>query len=187
MADLERTLVLLKPDAVARGLAGRLIQRFEDAGLKLVGMKMRQMDPEFTKRHYHDIADRHGQSVYEVLAGFIQQGPVIAMVLEGAEAVGNVRRIVGPTYPDQAAPGTIRGDFAHHLEKGTGYTPVCRRGRRKRATPDGPPDLASQRWSPGAAHCPCRWCSTTTARSVRDPSRVDGRRDRRRSGAAAGR
>jgi nucleoside-diphosphate kinase len=110
----ERTLVLLKPDAVERGLAGRLIQRFEDAGLKLVGMKMRQLDAEFTKKHYHDIAERHGQSVYDVLAAFIQQGPVVAIVLEGAEAVANVRRIVGPTYPDQAAPGTIRGDFAHH-------------------------------------------------------------------------
>jgi len=110
----ERTLVLLKPDAVERGLAGRLIQRFEDAGLKLVGMKMRQLDAEFTQKHYHDIAERHGQSVFDVLAAFIQQGPVVALVLEGAEAVANVRRIVGPTYPDQAAPGTIRGDFAHH-------------------------------------------------------------------------
>ena len=114
MATLERTLVLLKPDAVARGLAGRLIQRFEDAGLQVVGLKMRQMGADLTQRHYHDIAERHGQSVYDVLATFIQQGPVIAMVVEGAEAVSNVRRIVGPTYPDQAAPGTIRGDFAHH-------------------------------------------------------------------------
>jgi nucleoside-diphosphate kinase len=114
VSTLERTLVLLKPDAVARGLAGRLIQRFEDAGLKVVGMKMRQIDADFTRRHYHDIAERHGQSVYDVLAAFIQQGPVLAIVLEGAEAVSNVRRIVGPTYPDQAAPGTIRGDFAHH-------------------------------------------------------------------------
>ena len=114
MSTPERTLVLLKPDAVERGLAGRLIQRFEDAGLKLVGMKMRQLDAEFTQKHYHDIAERHGQSVFDVLAAFIQQGPVVALVLEGAEAVANVRRIVGPTYPDQAAPGTIRGDFAHH-------------------------------------------------------------------------
>lgn len=114
MASLERTLVLLKPDAVARGLVGRLIQRFEDAGLKIVGTKMKQMDPDLARKHYFDLEERHGAGVYNATASFIQQGPVIALVLEGAEAVTNVRRLVGPTYPDQAAPGTIRGDFAHH-------------------------------------------------------------------------
>lgn len=114
MATLERTLVLLKPDAVARGLAGRLIQRFEDAGLKIVGTKMKHMDADFARKHYFDLEERHGAGVYNATASFIQQGPVIALVLEGAEAVTNVRRLVGPTYPDQAAPGTIRGDFAHH-------------------------------------------------------------------------
>ncbi|MGH3713732.1 MAG: nucleoside-diphosphate kinase [Micromonosporaceae bacterium] len=114
MATLERTLVLLKPDAVARGLVGRLIQRFEDAGLKIVGTKMKHMDAGMTRKHYFDLEERHGAGVYNATASFIQQGPVIALVLEGAEAVTNVRRLVGPTYPDQAAPGTIRGDFAHH-------------------------------------------------------------------------
>jgi len=114
VASLERTLVLLKPDAVARGLVGRLIQRFEDAGLKIVGTKMKQIDAEFARKHYFDLEERHGAGVYNATASFIQQGPVIALVLEGAEAVANVRRLVRPTYPDQAAPGTVRGDFAHH-------------------------------------------------------------------------
>lgn len=111
---IERTLVLLKPDAVARSLVGRLIQRFEDAGLKIIGVKMVQIDDELAKKHYFDLAERHGQSVFDALSKFMQQGPVIALVLEGGEAVANVRRIVGPTFPDQAAPGSIRGDFAHH-------------------------------------------------------------------------
>lgn len=114
MATVERTLVLLKPDAVARGLAGRLIQRFEDAGLKVVGVKMRLMDADLAKRHYFDLEERFGKSVFDVTAGFMQSGPVIAMVLEGVEAVSLVRKLVGPTFPNQAAPGTIRGDFAHH-------------------------------------------------------------------------
>jgi nucleoside-diphosphate kinase len=109
----ERTLVILKPDAVQRGLVGRLIQRFEDAGLKVVGMKMKQMDSDFTRRHYFDLEDRFGPSVYQATATFMQQGPVIAFVLEGAEAVTNVRRVVGKTFPNESMPGTIRGDFAH--------------------------------------------------------------------------
>jgi nucleoside-diphosphate kinase len=113
MAAVERTLVLLKPDAVARGLVGRLIQRFEDAGLKIVGIRMRQMDAELARRHYFDLEERFGRSVFDVTAGFIQSGPVIALVLEGAEAVANVRRLVGNTFPNQAPAGTIRGDFAH--------------------------------------------------------------------------
>jgi len=113
MANLERTLVVFKPDAVARGLVGRITQRFEDAGLKIVAMKMRTMDEEFTRKHYFDLEERLGKSVYDVVASFVQQGPVIAMVLEGVEAVPTVRRLVGATYPADAAPGTIRGDLAH--------------------------------------------------------------------------
>ena len=113
MASLERTLVLLKPDAVARGLAGRIIQRFEDAGLKIVGTKMVQMDADLAKKHYFDLEERFGASVFNVTATFMQSGPVIAFVLEGVEAVTTVRRLVGVTFPNQANPGTIRGDFAH--------------------------------------------------------------------------
>lgn len=113
VAEVERTLVVLKPDAVARGLVGRVVQRFEDAGLKIVGMRMAVMDDEFTRRHYFDLEERYGRAVYDANARAIQRGPVIAMVLEGVEAVANVRRLVGGTYPNEAPPGTIRGDFAH--------------------------------------------------------------------------
>jgi nucleoside-diphosphate kinase len=113
MGSIERTLVLFKPDAVARGLSGRLMQRFEDAGLKIVGITMRFMDADLARRHYFDLEERFGRSVFDVTAAFMQQGPVIALVLEGVEAVSLVRKLVGPTFPSQAAPGTIRGDFAH--------------------------------------------------------------------------
>ncbi|MEV6629307.1 nucleoside-diphosphate kinase [Actinoplanes sp. NPDC051470] len=113
MGAVERTLVLLKPDAVARGLAGRILQRFEEAGLKVVGTKMVLMDAELAKKHYFDLEERFGKSVFDVTANFMQTGPVIALVLEGVEAVANVRRLVGSTFPNQSAPGTIRGDFAH--------------------------------------------------------------------------
>jgi nucleoside-diphosphate kinase len=109
----ERTLVVLKPDAVARGLVGRIIQRFEDASLKIIGVKMREMDAEFTRRHYFDLEDRLGPVVYNATAGFMQRGPVIALVIEGEDAVATVRKIVGSTYPNEAQPGSIRGDFAH--------------------------------------------------------------------------
>jgi nucleoside-diphosphate kinase len=111
---VERTLVLLKPDAVARGLAGRITQRFEDAALKIVGTKMRWMDAEFTRRHYFDLEERLGSEVYNVTATFMQQGPVIALVLEGYDAIATVRKMVGSTYPNQAPAGTIRGDFSHY-------------------------------------------------------------------------
>ena len=113
MSGVERTLVVLKPDAVARGLVGRLIQRFEDAGFKIVGAKMAVMDAEFTRKHYFDLEERLGKAVYDVNAAAMQRGPVLAMVIEGVESVANIRRLVGGTYPSEAAPGTIRGDFAH--------------------------------------------------------------------------
>ena len=113
MAEVERTLVLLKPDAVARGLIGRVTQRFEDAGLKIVGTKMVQMDADLAKKHYFDLEERFGKEVFDLTANFMQMGPVIALVLEGVDAVANVRRLVGATFPSESAPGTIRGDFAH--------------------------------------------------------------------------
>jgi len=109
----ERTLVVLKPDAVVRGLAGRIIQRFEDASLKIIGMKMREMDADFARKHYFDLEERLGSAVYTATAAFMQRGPVIAFVLEGEDAVATVRKIVGTTYPNEAQPGSIRGDFAH--------------------------------------------------------------------------
>lgn len=115
-ASIERTLVLLKPDAVARGLMGRIIQRFEDALLKVVGVKMVWMDADFTRQHYFDLEERLGTEVYDITASFMRQGPVVALVLEGVDAVATVRKIIGTTYPHDAAPGTVRGDFAHQAK-----------------------------------------------------------------------
>ena len=114
---VERTLLLLKPDAVARGLIGRVLARFEDNLLKVVASKMVWMDADLTRRHYFDLEERFGPAVYNAMAEFMQSGPVVAFVLEGVEAVACTRKLVGSTYPDQAPPGTIRGDFAH-MSKG---------------------------------------------------------------------
>lgn len=108
---MERTLVLIKPDGVQRGLVGRIIQRFEDAGLKMVGVKMRWIDRDFAKKHYSAHVTK---SMYKYLEDFIVSGPVLSMVLEGISAVETVRKIVGSTEPKSAMPGTIRGDFAQH-------------------------------------------------------------------------
>ena len=112
---IEKTLVLLKTDAVERGLIGKIIERFENAGLKIIGMKMQWIDVDFAKKHYtEDIAERRGEHVREWLLQYITEGPVVAMVIEGLHAIETVRKIVGPTEPRTAAPGTIRGDFALH-------------------------------------------------------------------------
>ena len=111
MKLIERTLVLLKPDAVQRSLVGNIITRFENAGLKLIGMKMVWVDEKFSKKHYSDHVTK---KFYPGLQKFITDGPVIAMVIEGIKAVEIVRKIVGSTEPSKALPGTIRGDFAHH-------------------------------------------------------------------------
>jgi nucleoside-diphosphate kinase len=113
VTGLERTLVLLKPDAVARGLVGHVLTRFENTLLKVIAAKMVCMDADLTRRHYFDLEDRFGPDVYNAMATFMQTGPVIAIILEGVDAIATTRKIVGATYPDQAAPGTIRGDFAH--------------------------------------------------------------------------
>lgn len=111
---MEQTLVLIKPDGVQRTLIGRIIQRFEDAGLKIIGMKMVWADESFAKKHYtEDLAQRRGEHVRKRMLAFLQQGPVVAICLEGINAVEVVRKIVGGTEPKSAAPGTIRGDFAH--------------------------------------------------------------------------
>ncbi len=108
---IERSLVLIKPDGVQRGIIGEIITRFEKAGLKIAAMKMAHIDKEFAKKHY---AAHVKKSFYKGLETMITEGPVVAMVLEGLHCVEIVRKIVGPTEPRAAAPGTIRGDFAHH-------------------------------------------------------------------------
>jgi nucleoside-diphosphate kinase len=111
---IERTLVLVKPDGVERGLIGECIKRFEQRGFKIVGMKMVWTDKDHAMKHYtEDIAKRNGEHVRKYLLEFITSGPVVAMVIEGVNAIENVRKIVGSTEPRAALPGTIRGDFTH--------------------------------------------------------------------------
>lgn len=105
---MERTLVLIKPDAVQRGLIGQITSRFEQRGLKLAGMKFIQMDEALAGRHY---AVHQGKTFYQGLIQFITSGPVVAMVWEGKNAVETVRNTMGSTRPWESAPGTIRGDF----------------------------------------------------------------------------
>ncbi len=111
---IERTLILIKPDGVQRGLIGRITQRFEDAGMKVVGAKMVWIDENLGKKHYFDVGQRRGEKVLSLLLKFMTTGPVMAYCLEGVNVVENVRKIVGSTEPKSALPGTIRGDFAHH-------------------------------------------------------------------------
>jgi nucleoside-diphosphate kinase len=113
---VEKTLVIYKPDAVARGIVGEIITRFERAGFKIVGVKMLQPSYEHLEHHYETIGTlktRKGSDIFEGQLAIMQDGPVIAMVLEGVDAVGTVRKMVGDTEPKSAAPGTIRGDYAH--------------------------------------------------------------------------
>jgi len=111
---IEQTLVLVKPDGVERGLIGEIIHRFELRGLKIVGLKMVQIDKNFAQRHYtDDITKRRGEKVRNLLLDFITMGPVVAMCIEGVDAVENVRKLVGETQPMKALPGTIRGDYSH--------------------------------------------------------------------------
>src|SRR5581483_3523544 len=108
---MEQTLVIFKPDAVQRGITGQIISRFENAGYKIVAMKMLSPDYEHYHEHYETIGtlkSRKGEEVFEGVMAGMQDGPVIAMVLEGVEAVEGVRKMVGPTEPKQAQPGTIR-------------------------------------------------------------------------------
>lgn len=113
---MERTLIILKPDAVQRGLVGEILTRFEKAGLKIVGVKMTRPDYEHYYKHYEDIGkmvSRRGKKTFDITLEMMQEGPVIAIVLEGVEAVSLVRKMVGTTEPKSAAPGTIRGDYSH--------------------------------------------------------------------------
>jgi nucleoside-diphosphate kinase len=105
----ERTLVLLKPDAVRRGLVGEVLSRFERKGLVLRAMELRQLDRETAQRHY---VEHDGKPFYADLITFITGGPLVAAVIEGDEAISVVRTVVGPTDGRKAPPGTIRGDFS---------------------------------------------------------------------------
>lgn len=107
--DQERTLVLVKPNGVARGLIGEVIGRLERRGLAIKAARMLVVSPELAARHY---AEHVGKPFYESLVRFITSGPVFAMVVQGPAAVRVVRTMMGATNPLEAAPGTVRGDFA---------------------------------------------------------------------------
>ena len=111
---MERTLILLKPDAVQRGLCGKLVSRFEEKGLKIVAMKFMKITPELAAKHYEAHKER---PFYPGLVRFITSGPVVAMVLEGPGVVAEVRKMMGATHPKDALPGTIRGDFATTIDE----------------------------------------------------------------------
>jgi nucleoside-diphosphate kinase len=109
---MERTLILIKPDGVQRGLMGQIIDRFERRGLKLLGMKFIQMSRELAERHYEVHRER---PFYADLVAYITSGPVVAMVWEGKNAIAAARATMGVTNPVTAGPGTIRGDFAMEI------------------------------------------------------------------------
>jgi nucleoside-diphosphate kinase len=106
---MERTLILVKPDAFARNLTGEIIARFERKGLRVVALKLMTMDQPLAERHY---AEHEGKPFFGELVEFITSGPLVAMVLEGEQAVTAARQLIGATNPLDAAPGSIRGDYA---------------------------------------------------------------------------
>ena len=113
---IQRTLILFKPDAVQRGIVGEILTRFERVGLKIIGTKMIFPNKEHYYKHYEGIGKmvtRRGEKAFDMALEFMTQGPVIAMVFEGVEAVELVRKLVGGTEPKTALPGTIRGDYSH--------------------------------------------------------------------------
>ena len=113
MAD-ERTLVLCKPDAVARGLVGEVIGRLERKGFRLVAVELRTLDEATAKQHY---GEHEGKPFFGDLVSFITSGPLVALCVEGPEAVAAVRTLMGPTNPVTAPPGSIRGDYGLEIEK----------------------------------------------------------------------
>jgi nucleoside-diphosphate kinase len=113
---MQKTLVIFKPDSVMRGIVGQILTRFEQAGFKIVALKMLQPSKDHLYHHYETIGSlktRKGDEIFNSQLASMMDGPVIAMVLEGVEAVETVRKMVGETEPKSALPGTIRGDFAH--------------------------------------------------------------------------
>lgn len=114
--EVERTLIVFKPDAVQRGIVGEIMTRFERVGLKIIGLKMMAPNEDHYSEHYEGIGgvkSRHGEEVFNITLFNMLEAPVIAGVLEGINAIGLVRKMVGSTEPGESLPGTIRGDYAH--------------------------------------------------------------------------
>ena len=113
---MEREFVMIKPDGVQRGLVGEVISRLEKAGLKIIAIKILEVSREQAERHY---AIHKGKTFYDGLIKFITSSPVLAMIVEGRDAIKHTRRIVGATNPNDATPGSIRGDFALEISRNT--------------------------------------------------------------------
>ncbi len=125
---LERTLILIKPDAMQRGLAGEILARFERRGLRMVGLRLLKVDRDMARQHY---GEHEGKPFFNGLVKYITSSPIIAGVLEGTNAVAAARQIMGATRPTEAAPGTIRADFGlevgRNLVHGSDSTASARR------------------------------------------------------------
>lgn len=119
---MESTLVLLKPDAVEKAVCGDIITRFERRGLKIIGMKMLKLSREQAKIHY---GEHEGKDFLEELVDFVVSGPLLAMVIQGENAIKLVRTMMGSTKPLEAAPGTIRGDFATNVRRNVIHGSDC--------------------------------------------------------------
>ena len=113
MADTQRTLILVKPDAFERRLTGEIIRRFEDKGLRIVALRHMQVTDDLAKQHY---AEHEGKPFFGELVEFITSGPLVAMVLEGDDAIRAARQVIGATNPLEAAPGSIRGDYGLEVQ-----------------------------------------------------------------------
>jgi nucleoside-diphosphate kinase len=111
---MDQTLILVKPDAFARGLTGEIIGRFERKGLKLAALKMMTLDEDIARHHY---AEHEGKPFFDGLVDFITSGPLVAMIIEGPNAVPAGRQLIGSTHGVFAAPGTIRGDYATSMQR----------------------------------------------------------------------
>ena len=142
--NLEQTLIVFKPDALQRGLVGEILTRFERVGLRIVGTKMLAPDPKHYYKHYEDIGrlkTRAGEQIFNITLEMMSSGPVIAVVLEGVEAVALVRKLVGTTEPKSSAPGTIRGDYSH---MSYGYADNQKKGIPNLIHASGDPEEAEQ-------------------------------------------
>jgi nucleoside-diphosphate kinase len=111
---MDRTLILVKPDAFARRLTGEIIARFERKGLNLTALKLMTLDEEAARRHY---AEHEGKPFFDPLVAFITSGPLVAMILEGPDAIDAARQLIGTTNGIEAAPGSIRGDYALEVRR----------------------------------------------------------------------
>lgn len=139
----ERTFVAIKPDGVKRGLIGRILGKLEDKGYKIVAMKMMQVTPELAATHY---AEHVGKPFYEPLIKFITSGPIIAIILQGENAITGVRKFMGKTNPDEAEVGSIRGDFAQVTRFNTMHGSDCQESAQREIDLYFTPDEICDNW-----------------------------------------